>query len=150
MQETRTAGPKPGHFHFSAGCSGLFSVVSSLFFGGFCRFIVDGQIFVVIVIIIVAVIAVQQALVFVQFLFAAAQVERSGSQGTGSSKQKRQDCAEGFIRPSRADIDNYIKSVLDGLNKVAYADDRYIYKIEAEKRYTEYEARTEITIENLE
>ena len=66
------------------------------------------------------------------------------------SKQKRQDCAEGFIRPSRADIDNYIKSVLDGLNKVAYVDDRYIYKIEAEKRYTEYEARTEITIENLE
>ena len=66
------------------------------------------------------------------------------------SKQKRQDCAEGFIRPSRADIDNYIKSVLDGLNKVAYADDRYIYKIEAEKRYTEHEARTEITIEELE
>ena len=66
------------------------------------------------------------------------------------SKQKRQDCAEGFIRPSRADIDNYIKSVLDGLNKVAYEDDRYIYKIEAEKRYTEYEARTEITIEELE
>ena len=64
------------------------------------------------------------------------------------SKQKRQDCAEGFIRPSRADIDNYIKSVLDGLNKVAYADDRYIYKIEAEKRYTEHEARTEVTIES--
>ena len=64
------------------------------------------------------------------------------------SKQKRQDCAEGFIRPSRADIDNYIKSVLDGLNGVAYKDDRYIYKIEAEKRYTEHEARTEITIES--
>ena len=64
------------------------------------------------------------------------------------SKQKRQDCAEGFITPSRADIDNYINSVLDGLNKVAYADDRYIYKIEAEKRYTENEARTEITIES--
>ena len=66
------------------------------------------------------------------------------------NKAKHQAAAEGFIRPSRADIDNYIKSVLDGLNKVAYADDRYIYKIEAEKRYTEHEARTEITIENLE
>lgn len=66
------------------------------------------------------------------------------------SKEKRQDCAEGFIRPSRGDIDNYIKSILDGLNKVAYEDDKYIYKIEAEKRYTEYEARTEITIEELE
>ena len=66
------------------------------------------------------------------------------------NKAKHQAAAEGFLRPSRADIDNYIKSVLDGLNKVAYADDRYIYKIEAEKRYTEHEARTEITIENLE
>ena len=66
------------------------------------------------------------------------------------NKAKHQAAAEGFLRPSRADIDNYIKSVLDGLNKVAYSDDRYIYKIEAEKRYTEYEARTEITIEELE
>ena len=64
------------------------------------------------------------------------------------SKQKRQDCAEGFLRPSRADIDNYIKSVLDGLNKVAYGDDRYIYRLEAEKRFTEGEARTEIIIES--
>ena len=66
------------------------------------------------------------------------------------NKKKHSEALEGIIRPTRADIDNYIKSVLDGLNKVAYADDRYIYKIEAEKRYTEGEARTEITIENLE
>ena len=57
---------------------------------------------------------------------------------------------EFFRRPSRADIYNYIKSLLDGINKLAYKGDRYIYKIEAEKRYTEYEARTEITIEELE
>lgn len=66
------------------------------------------------------------------------------------NKAKHQAAAEGFLRPSRADIDNYIKSVLDGLNKVAYSDDRYIYKIEAEKRYTEYEARTDIIIESGE
>ena len=64
------------------------------------------------------------------------------------NKAKHQAAAEGFLRPSRADIDNYIKSVLDGLNKVAYSDDRYIYKLEAEKRFTEGEARTDIIIES--
>ena len=64
------------------------------------------------------------------------------------NKAKHQAAAEGFLRPSRADIDNYIKSVLDGLNKVAYSDDRYIYRLEAEKRFTEGEARTDIIIES--
>ena len=64
------------------------------------------------------------------------------------NKDKHQAAAEGFLRPSRADIDNYIKSVLDGLNKVAYSDDRYIYHLEAEKRFTEGEARTDIIIES--
>ena len=66
------------------------------------------------------------------------------------NKAKHQAAAEGFLRPSRADIDNYIKSVLDGLNKVAYSDDRYIYRLEAEKRFTEGEARTDIIIESGE
>ena len=63
------------------------------------------------------------------------------------SKAKHQAAAEGFLRPSRADIDNYIKSVLDGLNKVAYSDDRYIYHLEAEKIFAE-EAETIIIIES--
>ena len=64
------------------------------------------------------------------------------------NKEKRQAAAEGFLRPSRGDIDNYIKSILDGLNKVAYSDDRYICHLEAEKRFTESEARTDIIIES--
>ena len=63
------------------------------------------------------------------------------------TKKQRSEALEGILRPSRADIDNYIKSVLDGLNKVAYSDDRYIYKIEAEKIYAE-EDETIVEIKN--
>ena len=37
------------------------------------------------------------------------------------SKKKRLEAIEGKIRPTKADIDNYIKAVLDGLNKKASA-----------------------------
>ena len=53
------------------------------------------------------------------------------------SKKKRIEALEGKIRPTKADIDNYIKSVLDGLNGKAFKDDRYIYAILAEKEYSE-------------
>ena len=63
------------------------------------------------------------------------------------SKTKHSEALRGILRPSRADIDNYIKSVLDGLNKVAYSDDKYIYKIEAEKLFAE-ESETIVEISN--
>lgn len=53
------------------------------------------------------------------------------------TKKQHSEALVGSLRPTKADIDNYIKSVLDGLNKVAYSDDRYIYKIEAEKIFAE-------------
>jgi Holliday junction resolvase RusA-like endonuclease len=34
----------------------------------------------------------------------------------------------------RGDLDNYIKSILDGLNKVAYLDDKQVHELQAEKR----------------
>lgn len=64
------------------------------------------------------------------------------------SKKKRIEALEGKIRPTKADIDNYIKSVLDGLNGKAFKDDRYIYAILAEKEYSE-EASIEVTIESV-
>ena len=64
------------------------------------------------------------------------------------TKKQHSDALGGILRPSRADIDNYIKSVLDGLNKVAYSDDRYIYKIEAEKMFAE-EDETIVEIKSL-
>ena len=36
----------------------------------------------------------------------------------------------------QADIDNYVKLVMDALNKIVYEDDRQIVKITAEKRQT--------------
>ena len=64
------------------------------------------------------------------------------------SKKKRIEALEGKIRPTKADIDNYIKSVLDGLNGRAFKDDRYIYAILAEKEYAE-EDGIEVTIESV-
>ena len=60
------------------------------------------------------------------------------------NKKKRSEALEGIIRPTKADIDNYIKSVLDGLNKVAFLDDRYICSITAEKIFAE---KSEVIVE---
>ena len=64
------------------------------------------------------------------------------------SKKKRAEALAGNLRPTKADIDNYIKSVLDGLNKVAFLDDRYIYSIEATKVYTDGEPEVIVEIKN--
>lgn len=64
------------------------------------------------------------------------------------SKKKRNEALEGKLRPTKGDIDNYIKSVLDGLNGKAFKDDRYIYGLLAEKEYAE-EACIEVTIESI-
>ena len=64
------------------------------------------------------------------------------------SKKKRAEALAGDLRPTKADIDNYIKSVLDGLNKVAFLDDRYICSIEASKIFAE-EAETIVEINSM-
>lgn len=51
------------------------------------------------------------------------------------SKKKQNEALEGIIRPTKSDIDNYIKACLDSLNRVAYEDDRYIFSVEAVKKY---------------
>ena len=63
------------------------------------------------------------------------------------SKKKRDEALAGNLRPTKGDIDNYIKSVLDGLNKVAFLDDRYICNITAEKIFAE-ESKTIVEIKN--
>ena len=64
------------------------------------------------------------------------------------SKKKQAEALAGDLRPTKADIDNYIKSVLDGLNKVAFLDDRYICSIEASKIFAE-EAETIVEINSM-
>ena len=47
----------------------------------------------------------------------------------------------------KPDIDNVIKSVLDGLNGVAYEDDKQVVKLTANKYYG-VQPRVEITIKD--
>ena len=63
------------------------------------------------------------------------------------SKKERTEALIGNLKPTKGDIDNYIKSVLDGLNKVAFLDDRYICSITAEKIFAE-ESETIVEIKN--
>ena len=49
-------------------------------------------------------------------------------------------------RTARPDLDNCIKNVLDGLNKVAFRDDSQVWRIEASKHETDANPRTEIEI----
>lgn len=54
-----------------------------------------------------------------------------------TSKKKLQQMLEGKIRPTKKpDIDNVLKSLFDGLNKVAYNDDTQIISIQCEKYYS--------------
>lgn len=57
---------------------------------------------------------------------------------TSVSKKKHQEMLCGLIKPTKKpDTDNVIKSVLDGLNKVAFDDDKQVVMINATKIYSE-------------
>jgi Holliday junction resolvase RusA-like endonuclease len=53
------------------------------------------------------------------------------------SKSRLQACLSGLERPIKkvGDLDNQIKSVLDGMNGVVYVDDCQVVSIHATKRY---------------
>ncbi len=54
------------------------------------------------------------------------------------SKKKREDCLERILRPDKKpDMDNILKVVLDGLNRVAYEDDKQVIELIGRKYYTE-------------
>lgn len=68
------------------------------------------------------------------------------------SKKKKQQCLEDkwCNNHGLGDLDNLIKSVLDGLNGIAYKDDSQIVKFgEMTKEYAE-EDRVEISIKEIE
>ena len=65
------------------------------------------------------------------------------------SKKRRSEALEGILRPTSKDTDNLVKGVLDALNGVSFTDDRYIYVLQAEKKYSEVN-RITIIIESME
>lgn len=65
-------------------------------------------------------------------------------------KGERISALEGKIKPtSKPDTDNVLKVVLDALNGLAYNDDRYIYRLEIERMYSD-SPRLEIKISDNE
>lgn len=52
-----------------------------------------------------------------------------------SQKKVRELCESGVSPTSKPDCDNIIKSVLDGLNKVAYYDDSWVVDVSCKKQY---------------
>ena len=62
------------------------------------------------------------------------------------SKKKKMAKEAGDIRPTKKpDVDNYVKSLLDALNKVLWADDNQIIDLHASKFYSAY-PRIEIQV----
>ena len=56
-----------------------------------------------------------------------------------ASKAKRAGMIVGEIKPTiKCDADNCLKAVLDGLNGIAYDDDKQVVTIIVTKRYDEY------------
>ena len=52
------------------------------------------------------------------------------------SKKKRTEKLENYIRPTiKPDVDNVVKAILDGLNGLAYKDDKQVFQLVAMKRY---------------
>ena len=53
------------------------------------------------------------------------------------------------IYTGKKDIDNIAKSILDGLNGVAYIDDRQVIELSISKQYTLEQTRAEIEIQEV-
>lgn len=51
------------------------------------------------------------------------------------SKKKTKEALDGLIRPTKGDLDNQLKAILDGLNGVAYVDDKQVVQFRATKLY---------------
>lgn len=63
------------------------------------------------------------------------------------SKVKRQCALSGFIRPGKPDADNIVKSILDGMNKVVFEDDKSVYQVSIEKMFSDTLEGVEVVVE---
>jgi Holliday junction resolvase RusA-like endonuclease len=54
-----------------------------------------------------------------------------------ASKKKITDMVSGFVRPcTKPDIDNYVKSALDGINNIVVVDDNQVVSLHAHKVFS--------------
>ena len=65
------------------------------------------------------------------------------------SKTRRQAALDGDVYPSRPDVDNIAKTVLDGMNKVVYEDDAQVTHLKVNKKYAQEGSVTVWLSENL-
>ena len=68
-----------------------------------------------------------------------------------SKKQRRQIAESGawVVRPGKPDLDNVIKSILDGMNGIVYRDDVQVVSLRAKKHWCEGEElpRVDVKVE---
>ena len=68
----------------------------------------------------------------------------------GTNKIKEQRMLSGELMPDKKpDIDNIAKAVMDGMNGIAYQDDKQVIKLIIEKRYGR-EAKVEVAVREYE
>ena len=65
---------------------------------------------------------------------------------TSDTKKKKERKLLGFLKPvKKPDVDNILKIVMDGLNGIAYPDDKQITDAHVKKRYSS-EPRVEVVL----
>ncbi len=66
------------------------------------------------------------------------------------SRKKRIEAAQGIVRPTgRPDVDNYVKSAMDALKGIVWADDSQVVSLMACKHYSET-PRLEMCVRRIE
>ena len=54
------------------------------------------------------------------------------------SKKATADCLSGLVRPTKkSDIDNFTKSLMDGMNEIVYKDDSQVVDLHVRKIYSD-------------
>ncbi len=66
------------------------------------------------------------------------------------TKKEKQAIMDGTVLPTKSpDVDNVAKSILDGLNNVAYTDDRQILSLSIKKQYS-FDTKAPFTVVKIE
>ena len=62
------------------------------------------------------------------------------------TKKKKERKLRGFLKPTKKpDVDNILKIIMDGLNGLAYVDDKQVVDAQVKKRFSS-EPRVEVTL----